>query len=201
MSAVRIGIVGAGGRMGRALIKAVADTDGAVLAAAVEQPNSSLIGQDAGGLAGLPASGVAVSGDVASAFRSVDVAIDFTAPAASVEHARAAAAAGCALVIGATGVSAGETAAIAAAAKDIPIKPNIAFIGEVGLAGELRRVPGLHRRLAEAARLGFTEAVVPSDSHAAEQLSMNRSGMLIRAVPTLADALCALNMTSRNRPN
>lgn len=91
--------------------------------------------------------------------------------------------------------------AVASSALNISMTERCIAIGEVGLAGELRRVPGLHRRLAEAARLGFTEAVVPSDSHAAEQLSMNRSGMLIRAVPTLADALCALNMTSRNRPN
>ena len=52
-------------------------------------------------------------------------------------------------------------AAIASAAKDIPIKPNIAFIGEVGLAGDIRRVSGTERRLDEAARLGFEWAVVP----------------------------------------
>ena len=72
-------------------------------------------------------------------------------------------------------------------------------IGEVGLAGELRRVPGIDRRLAEAARLGFTEAVVPSDARVADQMSMSRHGMLIRAVPTLTDALQALTMLPRRR--
>lgn len=89
--------------------------------------------------------------------------------------------------------------AVASSALNISMTERCIAIGEVGLAGELRRVPGLHRRLAEAARLGFTEAVVPSDAHAAEQLSMNRSGMLIRAVPTLADALRVLNLTHRGQ--
>ncbi|MDN5771811.1 MAG: DNA repair protein RadA, partial [Microlunatus sp.] len=70
-------------------------------------------------------------------------------------------------------------------------------IGEVGLAGELRRVPGLDRRLAEAARLGFTEAVVPSDSRLSEQISMSRQGMLIHTEPTVADALRVLGITGR----
>ena len=67
-------------------------------------------------------------------------------------------------------------------------------IGEVGLAGELRRVPGLERRLAEAARLGFTEAVIPSDARQAEQIAMSRHGLLIHAVPTVADALDRLGI-------
>ena len=46
-------------------------------------------------------------------------------------------------------------------------------IGEVGLAGELRRVPGIERRLAEAARLGFTEAVIPADARQSEQIAMS----------------------------
>ena len=41
------------------------------------------------------------------------------------------------------------------------------MLGEVGLAGEVRRVPGISRRLAEAARLGFTRAIVPLNSGAA----------------------------------
>jgi DNA repair protein RadA/Sms len=52
-------------------------------------------------------------------------------------------------------------AAIASSDVEIPIEANIAFIGEVGLAGDIRRVTGIDRRLAEAARLGFKWAVVP----------------------------------------
>lgn len=51
--------------------------------------------------------------------------------------------------------------AIASAYKDIAMPTTVVAIGEVGLAGDLRRVTGMDRRLAEAARLGFTTAVVP----------------------------------------
>ncbi|MGH3621093.1 MAG: DNA repair protein RadA [Sciscionella sp.] len=53
--------------------------------------------------------------------------------------------------------------AVASAAKDIPLPPDLVVLGEVGLAGEVRRVPGVGRRLAEAARLGFRRALVPPD--------------------------------------
>jgi DNA repair protein RadA/Sms len=53
--------------------------------------------------------------------------------------------------------------AVASAAADRPLPPGLVAIGEVGLAGEVRRVDGVGRRLAEAARLGFTHALVPPD--------------------------------------
>jgi DNA repair protein RadA/Sms len=86
--------------------------------------------------------------------------------------------------------------AVASSAREISMTQRCVALGEVGLAGELRRVPGIDRRLAEAARLGFTEAIVPSDAHA-DQMSMSKHGMLIRAVPTLSDALRSLGMTGR----
>jgi len=54
--------------------------------------------------------------------------------------------------------------AIASAQRDIALRPDVVVIGEVGLAGEVRRVPNVGRRLSEAARLGFTRALVPPDS-------------------------------------
>ncbi|HEY7592056.1 MAG TPA: DNA repair protein RadA [Actinophytocola sp.] len=54
--------------------------------------------------------------------------------------------------------------AVASAARDIPLPPDLVVLGEVGLAGEVRRVAGVKARLAEAARLGFTKALVPPDS-------------------------------------
>ena len=54
--------------------------------------------------------------------------------------------------------------AVASAAKDTPLLPGLVAVGEVGLAGEVRRVEGVGRRLTEAARLGFTLALVPPDS-------------------------------------
>lgn len=89
-------------------------------------------------------------------------------------------------------------AAVASSALNCSIASRCIAIGEVGLAGELRRVPGLDRRLAEASRLGFTEAVVPSGSRASDHLTMDRSGFLVRMVPTLSAALQALGLASRS---
>lgn len=100
--APRIGILGAGGRMGRTLIQAVQQA-GATLAAAVEQPNSSLIGADAGELAGIGHLGVAIVGSLESVVDQCDVVIDFTVPAATVQHLDICAKAKCAMVIGTTG--------------------------------------------------------------------------------------------------
>ena len=57
MSDMRLIVAGAGGRMGRTLVKAIAETKGLVLAGALEGEGSPLMGQDAGVLAGLPANG------------------------------------------------------------------------------------------------------------------------------------------------
>lgn len=59
-------------------------------------------------------------------------------------------------------------------------------IGEVGLAGEVRRVTGVQRRLAEAARLGFTQALVPADAGGAPP------GMRVLEVADIGEALRVL---------
>jgi DNA repair protein RadA/Sms len=76
--------------------------------------------------------------------------------------------------------------AVASAHSDRPIPGDLVVVGEVGLAGEVRRVPNVGRRLAEAARLGFTRALVPPDS--------GRLPDDVRAlvVPDLSSALAAL---------
>jgi DNA repair protein RadA/Sms len=51
---------------------------------------------------------------------------------------------------------------VASSSTDTPLGPGLVVVGEVGLAGEVRRVAGVGRRLAEAARLGFTAAIVPA---------------------------------------
>jgi DNA repair protein RadA/Sms len=53
--------------------------------------------------------------------------------------------------------------AVASAARDTPLPPDLVAVGEVGLSGEVRRIGGTGRRLAEAARLGFTTALVPME--------------------------------------
>ena len=94
----RIGVLGAGGRMGRILVQAVQQA-GYQLAAAVERPESSLVGADAGELAGIGTLGVKVSGQLADVLNDCDVIIDFTAPAATEQHLKLCREAGVAMVI------------------------------------------------------------------------------------------------------
>ncbi|WP_151840358.1 4-hydroxy-tetrahydrodipicolinate reductase [Acinetobacter soli] len=100
----RIGVLGAGGRMGRILIQAVQQA-GYQLAAAVERPESSLVGTDAGELAGIGLIGVKVAGSLSEVLKDCDVVIDFTAPVATEQHLQLCAEAGVAMVIGTTGFS------------------------------------------------------------------------------------------------
>ncbi|MEV7093485.1 DNA repair protein RadA [Amycolatopsis sp. NPDC051045] len=68
---------------------------------------------------------------------------------------------------------------------DVALSPRLVSVGEVGLAGEIRRVPSVGRRLAEAARLGFTHALVPPDS------GKPPAGIRVLEVANVADALNA----------
>lgn len=115
----RIAIAGAGGRMGRALIQAVAAAEGARLAAAIERPDSSLLGSDAGELAGVGALGVKLSGDLAAVADDFDVLIDFTVPAATAANVALCRQAGKKIVIGTTGLDEAQKAALKAAGGDI----------------------------------------------------------------------------------
>ncbi|MGH7033464.1 MAG: 4-hydroxy-tetrahydrodipicolinate reductase, partial [Stellaceae bacterium] len=121
MAKLRVGISGCGGRMGRMLIAEVASIPDCQLAGGIEAPASPVLGKDIGELAGIGAAGLLASSDIAALFAASDVAIDFSTPDASVAHARAAAAAKKALVIGTTGLDAAATDAIAEAAKSAPI--------------------------------------------------------------------------------
>lgn len=102
---VRIAVTGAAGRMGKTLIEAVAAAEGARLTAAIERPESSLIGADAGELAGIGKNGVSIVGGVENVINDFDVLIDFTAPAATVRNAQVCGEAGKAMVVGTTGFS------------------------------------------------------------------------------------------------
>lgn len=115
-----IGLVGAGGRMGVALIRALADL-GLGPVAAAERPGHAAIGRDAGDWIGIETLGVVIGDDQDAVLARAKVVIDFTAPSASVALAARAARAGVALVIGTTGLSAEDDRAIAQAAEAIPI--------------------------------------------------------------------------------
>jgi 4-hydroxy-tetrahydrodipicolinate reductase len=123
----RVAIVGAAGRMGRNLIQAVYDAEGMELGAAIERPDSTLLGADAGELAALGKLGVTLVDDLKQAINEFDVLIDFTAPAATMQHVAICRKAGKAIVIGTTGLSDAEKAVLNEASKDIGIMfaPNM----------------------------------------------------------------------------
>ncbi|MDQ0455418.1 4-hydroxy-tetrahydrodipicolinate reductase [Rhizobium paknamense] len=114
---MKLVVVGAGGRMGQALIRIISETQGAVLHAAVARPGSPVIGKDAGEVAGLGTLGIPVTGDALAAFVNADGVIDFTRPETSVEFAALAAQARIVHVIGTTGCSEADEAKFAAAAR------------------------------------------------------------------------------------
>jgi len=112
MSDMRLIVAGAGGRMGRTLIRAIAETPGTVLAGALEAPGSELLGQDSGVLAGLPANGIELSADLWALSKNADGILDFTVPAATIANVAIAAERGIVHVIGTTGLSSSDNAVI-----------------------------------------------------------------------------------------
>ena len=133
-------VVGAGGRMGRQLVKLIAETPGARLVGAVEPAGSSALGEDAGLLAGAGALEVAISDDPLPLFAKAHGVLDFTVPKATVEFAALAAQARIVHVIGTTGCSAEDDAKIAAAARHaVIVKSGNMSLGVNLLAGLVRK--------------------------------------------------------------
>jgi 4-hydroxy-tetrahydrodipicolinate reductase len=121
MMTIRIGVIGCGGRMGRLLLRTILEDEGCRLSGGVEQARSPEVGQDLGRLAGLEPMGLKSISDARALVEESDVVIEFTSPEATVHHAGLAAAAGRAHVIGTTGLSEGQKAAIGRAAERAPI--------------------------------------------------------------------------------
>ncbi|WP_456373006.1 4-hydroxy-tetrahydrodipicolinate reductase [Thiolapillus sp.] len=124
---IRVAVVGAAGRMGKSLVQAVNDTQGLELTVATEYPDSSLIGADAGELAGIGPLGVALTSDLGASISDFDVVIDFSRPEATLEHLAICRANGKQLVIGTTGFGEQQKQQIAQAAEDIAVvfAPNM----------------------------------------------------------------------------
>ena len=121
MADVRMGVIGCGGRMGRMLIGEIAASEGCALSGGTASPSSAIVGGDLGELAGIGRLGVVVGSSAGELLRGSDVVIEFSVAAATAAHATLAAELGTPLVIGTTGLSASETAAMHDAAKRIPI--------------------------------------------------------------------------------
>ncbi|TCK01931.1 dihydrodipicolinate reductase [Volucribacter psittacicida] len=118
---LKIAVVGAGGRMGRQLIQAVNQAEDVVLGAAFERQGSSLVGADAGELAGIGHLGVKVSDDLTQQADKFDVLIDFTRPEGTLAYLDFCVSHKKAMVIGTTGFDEAGKQGIQQAAKTIPI--------------------------------------------------------------------------------
>jgi 4-hydroxy-tetrahydrodipicolinate reductase len=117
---IRVAIAGAGGRMGRQLIQAVQQMDGVALGAALEREGSSLLGSDAGELAGAGKAGVTVQSSLRAVKDDFDVLIDFTRPEGTLNHL-AFCRNGKGMVIGTTGFDDAGKQAIRDASQEIAI--------------------------------------------------------------------------------
>jgi 4-hydroxy-tetrahydrodipicolinate reductase len=141
MAKMRLVVAGAGGRMGRTLVKAIADSKDLALAGALEDARSPLIGWDAGTLAGLGENNIKLTGDVGSLMEQADGIIDFTIPDATTSFAALAAKAGKVHIIGTTGMTSADEARIQDAAKTATIvKSGNMSLGVNLLAALTKRV-------------------------------------------------------------
>ena len=133
----RIGITGAAGRMGRTLIEAISQVEGLSLTAAIERPESTLLGADAGELAGLGKNGIVVISALADAIDSIDVLIDFSVPDATMANLALCRESGVAMVIGTTGFTSEQQREIERAASLTPICKASNFSTGVNLCFKL----------------------------------------------------------------
>ncbi len=117
MSEMRLVVVGAAGRMGRILIRAVAETEGCRLVGAIERSGSEALEHDAGLLAGIGLLDVTVTDDPLPVFAEADGVLDFTAPAATTAFAALAAQARIVHVVGTTGLQPDDFTKLEAAAR------------------------------------------------------------------------------------
>jgi 4-hydroxy-tetrahydrodipicolinate reductase len=141
MADMRLIVAGAGGRMGRTLIKAIAETDGLALAGATEAAGSPAVGEDSGALAGLAPNRVPIVSEVNPMTIAADAILDFTVPAATIAFAALAAETGVAHIIGTTGLSAADETKIKEASRKAAIvKSGNMSLGVNLLAALAKRV-------------------------------------------------------------
>jgi 4-hydroxy-tetrahydrodipicolinate reductase len=141
MADMRLIVAGAGGRMGRALTRVIAEAPGAKLTGALEAPGSELLGKDAGVLAGLPENGVKLSADLWALSAEADGILDFTVPAATIANVAIAAERRLVHVIGTTGLSASDEAVIkSVTSRAVVVKSGNMSLGVNLLAALVKRV-------------------------------------------------------------
>lgn len=124
-----VAILGASGRMGHCLVRAIRESQDLELAGALASPGSAALGRDAGDVAGTGPVGVAVTADRAEALAGADVAIDFTLPGAAIANLEAALACQVPVVIGTTGLDEQCQAGMRRLSHDLPVlvAPNMSL--------------------------------------------------------------------------
>ncbi len=137
---LRIAVLGATGRMGTAVMRLVSAGAQVRLAGAATEPGHAAVGRDAGVWLGQERAGIAITADPAAAVASADVAIDFSAPAATAMHLEACAARSCGLVLGTTGLDAEALGTLERAARQIPVVYARNMSLGVAVATELARM-------------------------------------------------------------
>jgi len=155
MSALRVAVAGASGRMGRMLIESIRAADGLALSGALDIAASPALGQDATAFLGA-ASGVAITADLRAGLAGSEVLIDFTRPEGTLAHLAACRELGVNAVIGTTGFSAEQKDQIAAFAQHIAIMlaPNMS----VGVNVVLKLLDVAARALGEGYDIEVVEA-------------------------------------------
>jgi 4-hydroxy-tetrahydrodipicolinate reductase len=140
MPELRVAVVGAGGRMGRALVRAVLGESRMRLVGALDRADAAAQGQDSGILAGDGASGVPVTADPLPVFAATDAVLDFTAPEATLGYAELSAQARIVHVIGTTGLGPAHEERLKAAARHCRIvRSGNMSLGVNLIAGLVRR--------------------------------------------------------------
>src|SRR5437870_12049393 len=141
MADMRLVVAGAGGRMGRALVRVISEASVAVLTGALEAPGSALLGKDSGVLAGLPENGIKLSADLWTLSANADGILDFTVPGATIANVAIAAQRGLVHVIGTTGLSTSDMAVIkSVTARAVVVQSGNMSLGVNLLAALVKRV-------------------------------------------------------------
>ena len=118
---IKVGVIGAGGRMGRMLIEATQDNPQTTLSAAIERQGSSLVGADAGEVAAIGRLEIQIIDDLKAVISDIDVLIDFSLPAATEQNMQVCAEHNVAMVIGTTGFNEQQEQVLATASEQIAI--------------------------------------------------------------------------------
>ena len=176
----RIAVNGAAGRMGRCLIQAVAQTEGLTLSAAIARVESSLLGSDAGELAGVGKLGVEITSDFEAAIAKSDVIVDFTLPEVTMELIPHCIESQFRIVIGTTGFGDEQKSLIEQAGEQVAIvlAPNMS----VGVNLSLKLLDIAARVLGDDADIEIIEA------HHRHKVDAP-SGTALRMGEVVADAL------------